>query len=103
MSGWHVMIAPLSILLKAGAIALVLLLVAGARLPGRAHPEAGLGSRRRASRRHRVQDGAIVSAYNHAILQGWPPGEDPTFVHVGRVVGTVPDHVRAVIARHWAG
>ena len=99
------MIVPLSILLKAGAIALVLFLLAGARLPGRDRDLAGAEAptSRRPRRRNRVQDEAIVSAYNHAILQGWPAGEDPTFVHVGRVVGTVPDHVRSVIARHWAG
>lgn len=89
MSGWQVMVAPLSILLKLGAIALVVFVVAGARLPRRGRPG-------------HVADTTIVAAYNHAILQGWPPGEEPTFIHVGRVVGTVADHVRSVIARHWA-
>ena len=53
----------------------------------------------RSSRKPNV---AIVSAYNDALLNGWPAGELATFGEVAGRVGTSSDHVRTVIARHWA-
>jgi hypothetical protein len=50
----------------------------------------------------RVTDTSIVSAYNDALLTGWPAGELSTFSEVAERVGTSADHVRTVIARHWA-
>jgi hypothetical protein len=52
--------------------------------------------------RRRVTDTSIVSAYNDALLTGWPAGETATFEAVAEQVGTSADHVRTVIARHWA-
>lgn len=43
----------------------------------------------------------IVTAYNSAILEGWPPGEQMTFDQVSRQVSVAPSRVRSVIARRW--
>ena len=44
---------------------------------------------------------AIVTAYNSAWLEGWPPGEQMTFEQVSRQVEVTPSRVRSVIARRW--
>ena len=92
MNGWQVMLGPAATLLRVVAVIGVALFCLRFRAT---KPRSHL-------RVSHSDDRLIVSAYNHALLQGWPPGEGATFVHVGRAVGTSADNVRSVIARHWA-
>lgn len=101
MNGWDVMAEPFS---TAARLALVMLMgfrlrsVAKKTWRNRRRVVADLAGRRGAA----VSDSAIVSAYNDALLNGWPAGELATFGEVAGRVGTSSDHVRTVIARHWA-
>jgi hypothetical protein len=95
MSGWDVMAGPFSYALGLGlltaAVGLVRVLFREARAP-RLACERVPGD---------VRDTEIVAGYNDALLAGFAAGEGPTFSFVATAVGTSPDHVRTVIARHW--
>lgn len=101
MNGWQVMAAPLAIIVRLGALVMLMLAAVSVRerlLDGRSvlprvqppQPTA------------RPRDDVIVSAYNAALLDGWPAGELLTFMEAGRRAGTSGEHVKAVISRHWA-
>lgn len=99
MSGWDVMAEPFLMAARLALILFALLRVRAAMRRTR---------RRRAdvvsfpARPVKVTDTSIVAAYNDALLSGWPAGERATFDQVADRVGTSADHVRTVIARHWA-
>ena len=101
MSGWDVMAEPFS---TAARLALIMLMalrvraVAKRTWRNRRKVVADVEGRRSGA----VSDTSIVSAYNDALLTGWPAGELATFGEVAGRVGTSSDHVRTVIARHWA-
>lgn len=101
MSGWDVMADPLYTAARLALLVLVVLrlraVISRARR-GRRRGVIDLDGRRPSA----VSDTAIVSAYNDALLAGWPAGELATFGEVAGRVGTSSDHVRTVIARHWA-
>lgn len=98
MSGWDVMAEPF---LMAARLALVVFALTRVRAAMRR-------TRRRSApvlampRAAKVTDTSIVASYNDALLSGWPAGERATFDEVADRVGTSADHVRTVIARHWA-
>jgi hypothetical protein len=99
MDGWQVMAAPLALVVKVGLVATLVATVTvwWGRLVD--------GPRRRPTPKRRpqpVSDRDIVAAYNDALLDGWPAGELLTFIEAGRRAGTSGEHVRSVIARHWA-
>jgi|SoiMethySBSTD1v2_1073268.scaffolds.fasta_scaffold529379_2 hypothetical protein len=98
MSGWDVMAGPFSLvfrlMLLMAAMALVRLLVREAWEARGERPACEPVPRA-------VRDTEIVAAYNDALLAGFAAGEGQTFSFVATAVGTSPDHVRAVIARHW--
>jgi hypothetical protein len=99
MDGWQVMAAPLSAVVRVGLVATVAATVTvwwGRLVDG---PRRASAPERRPGA---VTDAAIVAAYNDALSDGWPPGELLTFIEAGRRAGTSGEHVRSVIARHWA-
>lgn len=100
MSGWDVMAEPLMTVARLALVLLVLLRLRGAMRAAKRRSRSAvvdLNGRRRA-----VSDTSIVAAYNDALLAGWPAGETATFLEVATRVSTSADHVRTVIARHWA-
>lgn len=100
MSGWDVIGAPLwAVLRVALAAGLLWWLSTGFARRHWAGPNRAVDLR---SRRPGAGDSDIVAAYNDALLAGRPAGELATFEQVAARVGTSDDHVRAVIARHWA-
>ncbi|MCC6435627.1 MAG: hypothetical protein IT196_11400 [Acidimicrobiales bacterium] len=108
MSGWDVMAEPFLTAARLGLILFALLRVRAALTRtrrGRARVLAFTGRRGTGARgagAAKVTDTSIVSAYNDALLSGWPAGELATFDEVAGRVGTSAEHVRTVIARHWA-
>src|SRR5688500_6439614 len=99
VSGWGVMAEPFMTAARLGLVGLVVRrgVVVVRRRRGTGQPDVVLRDEPR-----RVPDTRIVSAYNDALLTGWPAGESATFEAVAEQVGTSADHVRTVIARHWA-
>ena len=97
MNGWQVMAAPLAVVVRLGALVLAAVVVMWLTRPlwGRSRGPA-------TADRVRIRDGAVVAAYDGALLDGWPPDELATFIEVGRRSGTSGAHVRAVIARRGA-
>jgi hypothetical protein len=101
MNGWQVMAAPLTIVVRLGVLLAMVLAAASVRdrfLDGRSVVRRAPEQRPSPPQR----DTTIVSAYNAALLDGWPAGELLTFMEAGRRAGTSGEHVRAVISRHWA-
>lgn len=107
MSGWDVMAGPLAAVLRVAVAGWLVLWVSmgwSRRRRIGAVRTIDLTGRRRAamSASRPVTDTAIVAAYNDALLAGLRAGEGATFERVAERVGTSTDHVRTVIARHWA-
>jgi hypothetical protein len=96
MSGWDVMAGPFSLACRVVLVVAVVWLVRMVVGQARAERPAGGPSLPRM-----VRDVDIVAAYNDALMAGWAAGECQTFSFVAIEVGTSPDHVEAVIARHW--
>jgi hypothetical protein len=96
MSGWDVMAGPFSLACRVALVMAVMWLVRMVVRQAWAERPACAPAMART-----VRDVDIVAAYNDALLAGWAAGECQTFSFVAIAVGTSPDHVEAVIARHW--
>ena len=99
MDGWQVMAAPLGMVVRVGLLVTMAITASVFWDRLRRGPR---GVPPHLSSSPRVTDQTVVVAYNAAVLDGWPPGELLTFIEAGRRAGTSGEHVRTVIARHWA-